>query len=83
MSLEGCLNMFILNERISDSYDCVIKEDFNPDFVELFGLDSYETGFVDGIIVTGILVGSAYLVYRLIKKELNQATILKFRRSKE
>lgn len=68
MGLEGKMNMAILNNRISDSYDYVIEEDFNPDLVELFGLDSYKTGFVDGVIISGILTGSVYLVYRLIKK---------------
>lgn len=55
-----------IQKLISDDFDIVVEQDFNPDFVLALGVDSFEKGFnfgtINGIVISAIGVISVMTI---------------------
>ena len=57
-------------KKVSPMFKGCIDNDFNPDMVNIYLADSFESGFVAGSTIcigAGLLIASGYGVYKLIK----------------
>jgi len=55
-------------KAISDAFQTVIEEDFNPDIVQISLADSYEYGLVKGIAIgSGVSILASVTVFAVYK----------------
>ena len=45
----NCMNKVIKTKTFKQGFELLVENDFNPDLVELFGIDMYEAGFKLGV----------------------------------
>lgn len=65
-----------------EGFDAVIEQDFNPDFVQLFGMDMFESGFETGLKY-GVIGSCAIAAGYFLGKKLEKVISKHFRKNEE